>query len=117
MPRADELELKAWKLQSRVQLLSATVLMSPQDESAKAKLKEALVEQVRARRELLSLEREQVAKRLKKLDEQLEKLNREAESTAEAQLQAILAGTRTKGKSNLKTPQQSTTPTTLKPAR
>jgi hypothetical protein len=112
-----ELELKSWKLQSRVQLLSATVLMSPQDAAAKAKLKEALVEQLRARRELLALERQQVAKRLKKLDEQLEKLNREVDLTAESQLQAILAGQRANGKPNPKAAPKSTTPTAIKPSR
>lgn len=112
-----ELELKAWKLQSRVQLLSATVLMSPQDEAAKSKLKETLVEQLHARRELLAHERDQAAKRLKKLDAQLEKLDREAESTAEAQLQTILAGPRSKGKASLKPPAQSANSTAVNPSR
>jgi hypothetical protein len=91
-----ELELKAWKLQSRVQLLTATFMMSPQDEAAKAKLKAALVEQIHARRELLQLERDHVAKRLEKLDEQIKKLQNDSEQAAERQLQAIVEGPKAK---------------------
>jgi tellurite resistance protein len=87
-----ELELKAWKLQSRVQLLTASLLMTPEDESAKSKLKDALVEQLRSRRELLQFERDQAAKRMERLDEQLKKLDADFDQTAERQLRVILQG-------------------------
>jgi hypothetical protein len=93
-----ELELKAWKLQSRVQLLTAMLQMTPQDESAQSKLKDALVEQLNARRELLQLERSQAAKRVERLDEQLKKLDADAEKAAERQLKLILQGPRPKTK-------------------
>jgi hypothetical protein len=93
-----ELELKAWKLQSRVQLLTATVLMTPQDEAAQDKLRDALVEQLQARRALLELERDQAAKRVERLDEQIKKLDADMQKAAERQLKLILQGPRPKVK-------------------
>ena len=98
-----DLELRLWKQQSRVQLLSATVLMNPQNEAAKAKLKQALVEQLQLRRETLALERAQLAKRLQKLDEQIEHAGGDIDAAAERQLQAITSGTRPRQKDAQKT--------------
>jgi hypothetical protein len=101
-----DLELRAWKLQSRVQLLSATVLMNPQDKDAKAKLRQAIVEQLQLRQQALVAEREHVAKRLQKLDEQIERAAGDLEVSADRQLQAILSGARPK----LKDVQKTSTP-------
>jgi hypothetical protein len=87
-----ELELKAWKLKSRIQLMSANLLMSPQDQELRAKVKEAIREQLTVRGELLALERERTATHLQSLDSQIEKLKSGADKMAERQLQSLLEG-------------------------
>lgn len=98
-PARYELELRRWKLQSRVQLLSATVQMNPQDDEAKRALKQSLVEQLQLRHEALQLERELLAKRLERIEEQLERSSDNIETSAERQFQAILSGAPVKAKS------------------
>jgi hypothetical protein len=87
-----DLELKAWKLRSRIQLMSANLLMSPQDEELRAKVKEAIHEQLAVRGELLALERERTATHLQNLDGQIERLKSDADKMAQRQLEALLEG-------------------------
>jgi hypothetical protein len=87
-----ELELKAWTLNSRIQLLGANLLMSPQDQELRAKVKDAIREQLAVRGELLALERQRTATRLQSLDSQIEKLKTSADKMAERQLQSLLEG-------------------------
>ncbi len=86
------MELASWKLNSRVQLLSAQLLMSPADKALRAKLKQAMLDHAAVRRELLTLERERVTKRLEKLDAQIKNIDQGAERMVDRQIKNLLSG-------------------------
>lgn len=65
-----DLELKAWKLRSRIQLLSAKLTMGD-DEQLEQQLKQTLGEQYDVRREIMQLEQGRLGDRLKKLENEL----------------------------------------------
>jgi hypothetical protein len=89
-----DLELKAWQAKSRVQLLSATLLMSPSDAQLKDKLKRALLDDASVRREILELERDRITRRLARLEAQIQSIDAGAERTAERQIKLLLEGTK-----------------------
>jgi hypothetical protein len=70
-PQRYELELAAWKIKSRIQLLAARSTMSG-DKSFEEQLRAALAEQADVRLNLLKLERDRTADRLQKLDKGIE---------------------------------------------
>lgn len=72
-PERYELELKAWRIDSRVRLLAAKLTMENRPELEES-LKASLLEREDVRIDLLSLERRRAAERLEKLDSQLAKL-------------------------------------------
>ena len=89
-----ERALEAWKLKSRIQLLVARIRMTqtgtaPENETLRRKLKQALVEQSDLRRAQLVEERKRVADRLKRLDAQIERMQKERDSQAEKQLELL----------------------------
>jgi hypothetical protein len=86
-----ELELQAWKVKSRIQLLSAKLTMS-QDEQLKSDLKESLAEQYDTRLALLELEQSRLRDRLLRSEKQLADLTARREATLEKQWQAIVSG-------------------------
>lgn len=82
--RQYDLELKAWKSQSRAQLLVARLKMtdpeSANSEELKNQLREILSEQMQARLEVMKLERERVSGRLEKLNDDITRMERDRES-------------------------------------
>ena len=68
-----ELELSLWKTSSRIQLLAARLSMND-SEDLRAQLRAALNEQIDLRAALLRRERDRLAGKVSKLDEQLNKL-------------------------------------------
>ncbi len=89
-----DLELKVWQLKSRIDLLTARLKMSPKDKGLQAELKDALLQRINARKELLSLEHRRVTTRLEKLDAQIEKLQKSHDQLSRQQLQNLLKTTR-----------------------
>ena len=83
-----ELELKAWKVKSRIQLLSARLTMKD-DEQLKNELKAALAEQYDLRREVLSLERNRIQDRLQKLERDLAGYDSRREEVIEKQFKQL----------------------------
>ncbi|MFO0821004.1 MAG: hypothetical protein U1A77_23865 [Pirellulales bacterium] len=84
-----ELELKLWQSQSRLDLLAARFKMSNNDE-LKAQIQQALDEQYSLRQAVMQLERDRVAERLKKLDEQLQTFDASREELLDRQLRLLL---------------------------
>lgn len=72
-PQRHALELHAWKLQSRAQLLAARLTMSDSSEK-REELRKTLADHLAAQRELLERDRERLLERLQRIDGQLEKL-------------------------------------------
>ena len=83
------LELEAWKIKSRIQLLAAEGTMAA-DEQLKTKLRDALEQQADIRQKLLKIERDQMAERLKKLDLQIEQSEKERQQQVDRQLEITL---------------------------
>lgn len=69
-PRRYDLELQDWKLDSRIQLLIARLAMGRTPELER-QLRNSLEKQLQVRRDLTALDRERLAERTAKLDEQL----------------------------------------------
>ena len=88
-----DLELKAWQARSRVQLLSATLLMSPQDKPTANKLKAALLDEAGARRKLLQLDYDRTTKRLERIEAQMESIDNNAEKAIDRQIRQLIEGT------------------------
>lgn len=71
-----ELELKAWKSESRIELLTAQWKLDPSDK-IRTELRNELMRRGRLRRDVLVRERNKMADRLDKLDGQIEKFDRD----------------------------------------
>jgi len=89
-----DLELKAWRNQSRLQLLAARVQMPPGDEKQRdvlqAELKAELARQYDVRVEILQLERARVTERVDRLNAQIEKMKQGRESAIDRQLNELV---------------------------
>jgi hypothetical protein len=87
------LEIKAWKAQSRAQLLVARLKMTEPEsgdaEELKKQLREALAEQMQARLDVLKLDRERVTGRLEKLNDDITRLERDRESVIDMHLKNL----------------------------
>lgn len=87
------LEIKAWKAQSRAQLLVARLKMtdpeSGDSEELKNQLREVLAEQMQARLDVLKLERERVSGRLEKVNEDISRLERDRDSVIDMHLKNL----------------------------
>jgi hypothetical protein len=95
-PERYDLELKAWQVKSRIQLLATRLKLTPEDTNLAHQLKSALIEQNQIRVEMLRQDREHQALRLKRLDEQIEKLQEHRELNAQRQLEALLRSVKKK---------------------
>jgi hypothetical protein len=95
-----ELELKAWKVKSRIQLLSARLTMGD-NEDLKYQLKQALAEQYDLRREVLSLEKNRLHERVQKLEKDLIDYDSRREAALDKQFQQ-LTSTMPKGRPGAK---------------
>lgn len=83
-----DLELKAWKLKSRIQLLSARLIMSS-DEELKTDLKTALADQLDIRHEIMRHQRELLRERLKRMDREMTEYELRRETAVERQFEII----------------------------
>jgi len=83
-----DLELRLWKTQSRVQLLTARMQMGESDE-LRNDLRELLSEQVDNRAALLRHDREKAASRLAKIEDDLKRLEADREKVIDRQLQSL----------------------------
>ena len=92
-PQRHEVELNAWQARSRVQLLSATLLMTPQDKSTAEKLKQALLEENKVRRKILLLDHERTSRRLERIEAQIESLEKNADKAVDRHIKQLIDGT------------------------
>ena len=83
-----ELELKLWKTSSRIQLLAARLSMNDSDD-LRAQLRAALSEQIDLRAALLRRERDRLAGKVSKIDEQLNKLMDARHQEIERQMKVL----------------------------
>jgi len=83
-----ELELKAWKVKSRIQLLSAKLTMGD-NADLKKELKASLAEQHGVRRQIMQLERGRLRESIKKIDKDLADHDARREAAIEKQFQAL----------------------------
>ena len=83
-----ELELKLWKINSRIQLLTARSTMSP-DMDIEAELKSLLAERVDTRLALRRHDREQLEKRLSAADADIARLSADKDAAVERQLAQV----------------------------
>lgn len=90
-PTRYDIELRLWKVHSRIQLLAAKLTMHA-DEATEQELRKALEEQFTLRRELLMRERERVSQRLRKLETDLAQQEANREALLDKQYDAVLSG-------------------------
>ena len=83
-----ELELALWTAQSRVQLLTARLMMGTTDE-LQAALRTAVGEQIDARVALLRHQRQKAADRLANFDREIRKVEEDRDAVIEKQLQVL----------------------------
>ncbi|HND56609.1 MAG TPA: hypothetical protein PLV92_29525 [Pirellulaceae bacterium] len=84
-----EAELRLWQAQSQIDLLTAQLRMNKSD-ALENQLRRAVDEQLTLRQALIKLERERVAERLKKLDEQLHSLETSRSDLVERTVRAAV---------------------------
>jgi hypothetical protein len=89
-PDRYEVELQAWQVQSRIQLLATRVRLAPEDPQLLQQLRQAVREHVDVRIRLLEQERQKAADRLERLDEQIRTLAAEREQVADKQFRSLL---------------------------
>jgi hypothetical protein len=88
-PVRYELDLRAWKIESRIRLLAARMAMAD-DELLQAELKELLLEKIGVQLEQQLLERERVTARLERLDATIARLRNQREEEAQKALAKVL---------------------------
>jgi hypothetical protein len=88
-PQRYELELAAWKVKSRLQLLAARSTMSA-DKAFEDQLHTALTEQADIRLKLLKLDRDRTADRLEKLNKNIEQYQSSEATQVERQFELLL---------------------------
>ena len=82
------LELQAWKIQSRLQLLSAKLQMGKTDE-LKAQIKEALAEQHEVKAAILARQRHKLQAEAKKVEDDLTQLEKQKKTLLEKQFETL----------------------------
>jgi hypothetical protein len=90
-PKRYEVELKLWKLNSRIQLLAARMRISS-DTAMKEELRQAILSYNDARTERLVQERSRMTKRVEQLDAAIEMAQTRREQTADRRMQQLLQG-------------------------
>jgi flagellar motility protein MotE (MotC chaperone) len=83
-----ELELKAWKLQSRVVLLTARMTMEPSDK-LRGDLRTALEQQYDNQLALVRAERDRAKQRIEMLEKQIDKLEQQKAEAIERQVETL----------------------------
>jgi hypothetical protein len=83
-----ELELRSWKTQSRLQLLSARQAMGASDD-LRDEMREVIREQGEVRAEMLKREKQRIQERLNKIESELGRLEKNPDRWVEQQLKTI----------------------------
>lgn len=83
-----DLEVKAWTIKSRIQLLTAQMVMGDKDE-IRSQLKSLLGEQLDVRLALMKRERERVQERLGKMESEIIRLENGRQKILDNQLQVL----------------------------
>lgn len=89
-PLKYELDLKAWKIDSRIRLLAARLAMT-ENEALQGELKELLLEKLDVQLEQQLLDRERLATRMEKLDAAIERLRTHREQEAQRALAKVMS--------------------------
>jgi len=92
-PRRYELDLLAWRLQSRIQVLAARLAMGP-NPALETELRATLAEQQQVQLDQLIEERERLTSRIKELEGQIETSRAEQSQRVDARLDDLLKGIR-----------------------
>lgn len=92
-PARYELELRLWKLNSRIHVLAARLSMGI-DPAADDELRRALADELLVRQQLIQLERDRAAVRLGNLEKQLETLRRDEPTQIEQRRERVLKNAR-----------------------
>jgi hypothetical protein len=88
-PQRYELELEAWKINSRIQVLVARLVMS-RDPAIEAQLREALFAQISNRKQQVEYDRQRMSTRLSELDSELTEINRDQSQVVEERLKKLI---------------------------
>ncbi|PQO36488.1 hypothetical protein [Blastopirellula marina] len=88
-PERYEIELALWKSKSRIQLLTAQLQMTPDDDKLREKLRSTIAEQIVSQRQLYEFEKARLAQRIEFLDAQLEKMDGDVETLVDQRLKAV----------------------------
>lgn len=110
-----ELELKAWTIKSRIQLLTAQLVMGDKEE-IRSQLKTLLNEQFDVRSALMIRERERVQERLARLDQDIVRLEAERQKLIDNQLQ-VLTKSAADSKNKIKVAKNGPKPGAKKPVK
>ncbi len=110
-----DLELKAWTIKSRIQLLTAQLVMGDKEE-IRSQLKTLLNEQMDVRMAVAKRERERATQRLAKLDQEISRLENERQKILENQLQ-ILTKSAADSKNKVKVTKNGPKPAAKKPPK
>ncbi|MCC9605893.1 hypothetical protein LOC68_20635 [Blastopirellula sp. JC732] len=107
-PERYEVELALWKSKSRIQLLTAQLQMTPENEELRQRLRDAIAEQIVSQRELYEMEKARVTQRLEFLNAQLDRLEGDMETLVDERLRSADAAAKKKFRES--TPASSETP-------
>ena len=88
-PQRYELELKLWKIKSRIQLLAARSSLG-RDPEIEAQLKSALAEQAQVQLQELQMDRDRAAERLNKIDASIEQFQANRERNIARQFETLM---------------------------
>lgn len=87
-PKLYDLELKAWTIKSRIQLVSARLAMGNHDE-LRGQLKELINEQIDVRLAIMRNNRDFAQQRVKRIDQEMERLEAERQRVVEDRLRLL----------------------------
>lgn len=90
-PERYEVELQLWKSKSRIQLLTAQLRMTPDDQPLRERLRETIADQLAAQRKLYELEKARMTQRLEFLDRQLDRMDGDVETLVDQRFRSIEA--------------------------
>jgi hypothetical protein len=88
-PARYELELKLWKIKSRIQLIAARASLS-RDAELESQLKAALIEQSQVQLQEMQYDRDRIADRLKNLDRMVDQFQSNEERTIDKQYAMLM---------------------------
>ncbi|TWT39207.1 hypothetical protein [Blastopirellula retiformator] len=90
-PERYEVELELWKSKSRLQLLTAQLRMTPDDQPLRERLRETIAQQLASQRQLYELEKTRMTQRIEFLNKQLDRLDGDVETLIDQRFRSIEA--------------------------